>query len=205
MIREAPYRPAVDDHRQSDRPGADDRDHVAGLDATVLDPDLKPGREDVRQHHALRVADRVGHLVQRRLGVRHAHELGLGAVDQVTEHPANPRRALVAEAVREDPLLAEAAATARLDARDDHLVADRELGHVAAELDDLPDALVAEDPTRRHGRYVPLHDVQIGAADRRRVDPDDGVGRLLDLRFRHVLPGLLAGSVIHERFHGVLS
>ena len=78
MIREAPTG-GRSTSPKSDRPGADDSDHVAGLDATVLDTDLKTGREDVRQHHALRVADRVGHLVQRRLGVRHAHELGLGA------------------------------------------------------------------------------------------------------------------------------
>jgi len=43
--------------------------------------------------------------------------------------------------------------------------------------------------------------VQVGAADRERIHPDDGVLRIDDLRIRDVLPGTLARSVVDERLH----
>ena len=41
---------------------------------------------------------------------------------------------------------------------------------------DGADRLVAEDPAVGHRGHVALEDVQVGAADRDGVDPDDGVG-----------------------------
>lgn len=46
------------------------------------------------------------------LAVGYAHELGLRAMDEVYEHPADADRALIAQAMREDPLPAEGATTA---------------------------------------------------------------------------------------------
>jgi hypothetical protein len=40
---------------------------------------------------------------------------------------------------------------------------------------------------------------------REAVDPDDDVRRLLDLGLGDISPQLLAGALIRERFHGVLS
>ena len=188
MILAAPVQAGRRHHGESHRSGADHGDHVAGLHLPVLDPDLEARRQDVAEQHALLVRDALGHLVHGCLGVRHPHVLGLGAVDQVAEDPADPRRSLVTQAVREDALLAEAAVTARLDAGDDHVVADRELGHRAAHLGDHADTLVAEDPAGRDRRHVALEDVQVGAADRRRVDPHDDVRRILDLRIRRIGP-----------------
>jgi hypothetical protein len=104
--------------------------------------------------------------------------------------------------MREDALLAEGATTARLDARDDHLVAGGEPGHIAADVGDRADALVTEDPAWCNSRHVALQDVQIGPTDRSRVDPYDCIRRPLNLRLGHIAPRLLARAVIHKRFHG---
>jgi hypothetical protein len=77
----------------------------------------------------------------------------------MAEHPANPRRSLVTEAVREVALLAEAAATTGLNARDDHVVPDGELGHSAANLNDRADTLVTKDAAGCDSRHVPFQDV----------------------------------------------
>jgi hypothetical protein len=47
----------------------------------------------------------------------------------------------------------------------------------------------------------PLEDVQVGAADCRRVDPDDDVGRVDDRRVLDGIPAALAWAVVHEGFH----
>ena len=57
----------------------------------------------------------------------------------------------------------------------------------------VPDGLVAEDPPGGDGRDVTLEDVQVGAADRHGVDPDDRVGVVDERRLGHLLPRLLPG------------
>ena len=125
---------------EADRAGADDRDGVAGLDAAVQDADLVRGRQDVGEEQHLLVAQLLRHLVDGRVGERHARELRLEPVDQVAEDPA---ASAGAEAVV--AFLAEAAAAAGGDARDEHAVAFGERRDAAAGLDDRADGLVAED------------------------------------------------------------
>jgi hypothetical protein len=121
----------------------------------------------------------------------------------VAEHPADADRTLVAETVRVKTLLAELAATARLDARQDDVVADGERRDRPAQLGDPPDSLVAEHSPRRDRRNVALDDVQISAADGRGVDAHDHVGGVLDPRRRHLLPGDRSRALIDRRFHDV--
>ena len=171
MILAAPYRPAVAITASPTGPAPITATTSPGLTCPYWTPISNPvGRMSLSSTPCWFVTPG-GHLVHGGLGIRHAHVLGLRAVDQVAEDPADPGRSLVAQAVRENALLAEAAVTTGLDARDDHVVADGELGHRAAHLGDDADALVTENPARRDGRNVALQDVQIGAADRRRVDP----------------------------------
>ena len=87
----------------------------------------------------------------------------------------DPAASAGAEAVAR--LLAEAAAAARRDARDEHAVALSERRDGVADLDDGSDGLVAEDPSRLDLGDVALEDVQVGPADRRGVDADDRVRR----------------------------
>ena len=148
-----------------------------GCDAAVQHADLERGREDVGEEQHLLVAQLVGDLVDGGVGERHPRELGLQAVDQVAEDPAS---AAGAEAVAALP--AEAAAAARGDAGDEHAVAGLERRDRVADLDDRADGLVAEDRAGLHLGHVALEDVQVGAADRGRVDADDRVRRLLDGR-----------------------
>jgi predicted flap endonuclease-1-like 5' DNA nuclease len=64
-----------------------------------------------------------------------------------------------------------------------------------------PDRLVAEDRPRKRLGHVALEDVQVAAADRGRVDADDRVGRIDDLRVIHGVPAALAGTVVNEGLH----
>jgi hypothetical protein len=112
----------------------------------------------------------------------------------------DPAAATVAEAVV--AFLAETAAAARRDARDEHAVSGGQRRHRVADLDDRADGLVAEDRARLDLGDVAVEDVQVGPADRGRVDPNDRVRRLLDLGIRDLVPGAAPGIVVHERFHG---
>src|SRR5439155_13211505 len=121
---------------------------------------------------------------------------GLQAVDRVAE---DPTAAASAETVM--ALLAEAAAPARGDARDEHAVPRRDGRHGRADLDYRPHSLVTEDRSGLHLGDVALEDVQIRPADRRGVDPHDRVRRILNQRVRDDIPRPLAGPVIDESFH----
>ena len=83
------------------------------------------------------------------LRIGHPNVLGLGAVDQVPEDPADPGGPFRPEAVRVDPALAEVAVPAGRDAGQDHLVADVEIADRGADFGDGADTLMAEDPARR--------------------------------------------------------
>ena len=73
-----------------------------------------------------------------------------------------------------------------------------------ADLLDGADGLMPQDSTCLDLGDVALEDVQVGATDRDRVDPDDDVGVGLQLRVGDLLPAPLAGSVIDECVHGRL-
>ena len=185
------------DRGQPDRAGTDDRNGVTGLDATLQHADLVGRGKDVGDEQHLLVAEALGDLVDRRVGERHAGELRLEAVDQMPEDPA---AAADAEAVL--GLLAEAAAPAGGDARDEDAVADGDGGDGRADLDDGADGLVSEDRPGLHRGDVALQDVEVRAADRRCVDPYDGVRRVDDGRVGSRLPGPLTGPVVDECLHG---
>jgi hypothetical protein len=127
--------------------------------------------------------------------VRDPDVLGLRAVDEVAEDPAT------VHAVRVHALLARVALPARGDARDEDAIALREARDGGADLLDDADPLVPEDPAVGHRRHVALHDVEVGAADRGLLDPDDRVGGVAHDRVRLLLPGALPGAVVDERLH----
>ena len=135
--------------------------------------------------------------VQRRVGERDPHELGLGAVDEVAEDPAAAAEAL--------SVAARAAVVGNVPQAE--MQETRTRSPTARPRTPLPtsidraDGLVAEDPSRFHLGHVALEDVQIGAADGDRVDPDDHVLRVLEVGQRDIDPRLAAGAVVHERFH----
>src|SRR5690606_1688828 len=107
-------------------------------------------------------------------------------------------------AVRIQAAVAVAARAAGADARNDDPVADVDVRDGGAHLGHRADALVAQNAARGDRRDVALEDVQIGAADRGRVHPHEGVRGLEDLRIGDRIPRLLARAVIHQRFHVAL-
>src|SRR6266699_971502 len=195
----ATMRLGAGDRGQADRAGPDDRDDVARADAPGQDPDLVAGRQDVGQHEDLLVAHAVGNPVRGGVGERHADVVGLSAVDRVAEDPAPAAQALPVTSFAAEP-----AGPAGADAGDQHPVTRPQPAHAVADLLDGPDRLVAEDPALRHRGHVSLEDVQVGPADRDRVDPDDHVAVVGDLGIRRLFPGLVAGTVVNESSHGCL-
>jgi ABC-type sugar transport system ATPase subunit len=65
----------------------------------------------------------------------------------------------------------------------------------------LQTGVVAQYLSVRELLGVAFQDMQIGAADGSRVDPDDGVGIIFDLRVRNILPRRHTRSVINRRLH----
>ena len=63
------------------------------------------------------------------------------------------------------------------------------------------DGLVTEDPARRDLGNVALEDVQVGAADRDRLDPHNGIQIVPRHRIGDLVPGHRAFTVVHECAH----
>jgi hypothetical protein len=121
----------------------------------------------------------------------------LAAVDHVPEDPA-----AAPEALAEPALPAEPAVPAGRDTGHEHAVAGSDRLHAGPHGHDRADGLVAEDAPVCHLRRVALEYVQVGAADRHRVDPHDRIGVVLDGGVRDVFPVLAAGAVVNQRLHG---
>ena len=77
----------------------------------------------------------------------------------------------------------------------------RDVRDVGADLLDDPHRLVAEDVALAHERAEHLVQVQVGAADPGRRDPDDRVGRLLDRRVGDRVDPDVALAVPHHCLH----
>ena len=159
---------------QPDRTLGEDDDRVADLDAARFGA-AEAGRRDVGEEDDLLV----GHAVRDRrevgLGRRDEEVLGLRAVDRVAEAPAaEGLEALAVTALAEVARQAGATLAARRDRADEDALADLVAGDAGAELFDDADRLVADDQARSD-RVLALQDVDVGAADRRRGDADDGL------------------------------
>src|SRR4029077_4285502 len=102
------------------------------------------------------------------------HEFRLRAVDGIAQDPAT------VAAMRVHALPAVVALSAGRDTGDDHTVAWTNGRHGGTHFHHDADALVPENPAGRHTREVALQDVQVGTADGRGRDPDDGVRGVLD-------------------------
>ena len=188
------------DRELTDRTAAPDRHRVARLDLAVLGRHVA-GREDVGEKQDLLVGEGVRHLQRSDVGKRDARVFrlaaGIAAVHvRVAEQARrgiavellrHPRIRIRVVAQRPELLLAEVAAAARDGERHHDAIADLQPRVVLADLDDLAHELVAEHVALLHRRDVAVVDVQIGAADRRRRDLDDGVARIEDDRVRNGL------------------
>jgi hypothetical protein len=196
-VREA--EPVHDPVRSQNAPGAEgphDRDREQADRAAAEDPDRLPG-ENLRARGEDGIAERLlkGRDLRRELvtvvppddGLGHGHVLREGTVTvdaedlRVLAHVRLPRPAVEAHAASDVALGGD-------------VVARPDVAHVAADLDDRPGELVAErhrrrDPPRRP--LVPVEDVEVGAAQARRLDADEDVvvsdrgnGRLHELEAR---------------------
>jgi hypothetical protein len=180
---------------ESNRTGADNRHRAARRNLAVEHAAFEACRQDVAQHHQ-RVFIRAGrNRVEARVRVRDAHVLGLGAVDLVAEDPAT------AGAMRVHAAPTIFAASARGDARDQHVVAGAERGDAAADLFDDADALVPKDAPRSAARHVTLEDMQIGPADRRLNDTNQCVTGILQFGDRAILQRLSPRPQVNECLH----
>jgi hypothetical protein len=70
-----------------------------------------------------------------------------------------------------------------------------------AEFDHLADELVADDGARHHAREITPHHVQVGAANAGVRHAHDRVGRVDEVRPRHLGECHLAGGLVHHGAH----
>ena len=142
------------------------------------------------------------------LRLRDSQQFGLTAGNFAVElRVAEKRRShpLVAHlggfALREKFLVAHVTTAARDLERDDDPVADPKIARLGADLSDNAHGLVAEDVPGFHERPENLVEVQIGPANVRRGDFDNGIGGLLDLRVGHRLHAHIALAVPGDSLH----
>src|SRR5690606_38397925 len=69
---------------------------------------------------------------------------------------------------------------------DDHPVAHLQVAHIDAEGFDDADALVPEDGARTHTADAATDEMQVGTADGRRSQADNGIGGLVQYRIRYL-------------------
>src|SRR5919199_2391743 len=183
-----------------DRPGAEDGDHLPALDLAELGAHVAR-REDVREEQHLLVREVVLDLDRADVGERDARVLGLAAgvsagQVRVAEDPGRPVAedllghapvgvAVLAGGVELVPARPAVAAGDR--ERHDDAVADLEVPHPTADLDDLAHELVAEDVPLPHRRDVAVVEMQVRPADGGRADLHDRVAVVEDLRVGDVL------------------
>jgi len=116
----------------------------------------------------------------------------------VPENPSTPAQALAIAA-----LVAKAATPTRADARHQHAIADGNGAHAGSHILDDADGLVAEDRPRFRLWHISLEDMQVAAADRAGVDPNDNVGRINDRGVLDGVPTTLTGAMVNKSLHAV--
>ena len=183
---------------EADRAEAEDGDRVAGPHPGVGDR-VVAGAHHVAGEERHLVGHPLGHPAQGQVGARHEQLLGLGAL-QVAEVGAVAEGLAVLAAV---VVAAQAGGAGRAGGVEaaQHAVADRDPLDVVAGGEHRADELVA-DREALLDRHPAVEDVQVGAADPARLDPDQrvvsggqlGIGLLLDPD----LAGSLEGDSAHR-------
>jgi hypothetical protein len=126
----------------------------------------------------------------------HADQLRLPAVQPAALLDPSEELAVDAAGGQADP--AEAAVTAaRRERRHDAIPAPK-ARHVPADLDDFADELVTHDRALVESRLASVPHVEVGTADGRELDPEDGVGRRQEPRVHRVLVPEVVDAVVDE-------
>jgi hypothetical protein len=191
----------------ADRAKPQDEQGPAVRHARVLHR-LPCGRQHVGEEQVAVVRRALGDLDRQEVPERDAQELRLAARDLAVELRVSEQgRAgavlvdLGGLALRVQTFAAHPAVPAGDVERDHDAVADRQLGDAGARL--LHDAhrLVAEDVALVDERPEDLVEVQVGAAQARRRDPDDHVVGILDARIGDVVDADVLDPVVRQRLH----
>ena len=157
----------------------------------------KAGTHDVRAHQHLFVAQSVGYGGEVGLGVGDAHILGLAAVNTVTQLPATHGLPATLAGM---PVKARMALPTGGDGAGNDALPDLVTGDGAAQLFDDADGFVTNDQARSH-RILTLENMDIGTADRRGGNAEQGVCRP-DVRNGALLEFDLTGFDEHGCAHG---
>ena len=195
----------------ADGPQAQHGDRSAVGDVSVRDR-LPGRRQHVGQVDEPRIRWSFRNFDVGELGLRDAQQFGLAAGDFAVElRIAEQRRphALVPHlggfTLRVELLAAHVTVPAGDLEGDDDPVPDSQITRFAAHLADYPHRFVTEDVPRLHERTENFVEVEVGPADVRRGDFDDGIGALFDLRVGHRLDAHVALAMPGDSFHGQLA
>ena len=158
-----------------------------GCNFAVKHAAFESGRQNIAQHDKGFFVRICRNVVKAGIGKRNADIFGLGAIDLVAENPT------AVDAMRVHSASAIVAFSARGDAGNDHAIAGMKPGDRRADFLDHSYAFMTQDATWRAGRHVAIENVQIGSADRRLDNLDDGIRRRGDFRLRPIFEGFFPG------------
>src|SRR5439155_4816054 len=136
--------------------------------------------QDVREEDGRLVAHLVRERAQRAIGLRHANQLRLPAVESRIDAGVAEERAALA--LRDAAGAAGGTRAVRDHARVDDALSGPYALHGRADLDDLAGELVAEHGPRLEAGREPVEGEEVGAADRGRTNSDDCVAQPEDRR-----------------------
>ena len=154
------------------------RDGIADLDLRPFGP-REARRHDVGAHQDLFVGQAIRDGSEVDHGVRHQHVLGLTAIDRVAELPAAKRLPAMPRpgaVLRMEAAQRGMAVSAGADGARDHALALDVALDGGSQLFDHADRLVPDRQPACDGIFA-LQDMDIGAADGGRRDPDQGIQR----------------------------
>ena len=180
---------------QAHRSGPQHGHAVAGADGGQFRTKVTAGQHVAHQQYVL-IGQGIGDGVEAVVRKRHAHILGLAAVDAAAQLPA------AVTAVVDVALAAEPAGTAKRFHIGGHTLAGAHFAHLAACCHHFAHEFVPQHRAGQGTRYRAVADMQVTGADAGKFHFDDGVARILYLRQGTFLQPQVVGTVIDQCMHG---
>src|SRR6185437_11881169 len=201
----------ADNGELTDGTAAEDDHGISGLDLRQFRAEVGGG-EDVGEENRLIIRYLRREFDETNRSKRNACPLGLQSVERASrfgtaiESRARERSVGIGIVA----LRVVAAATIRAAAAsdgggNDDAVADLEITHIGAEFLNDAHAFMSEDGARFHAGQRAANHVQIRPANGTGGEMNDGISRLLDLGFRHIVDTNIPHPMKYDGFHGLSS
>src|SRR5690606_28039710 len=205
------HQPRTGDGELVHRAAAEHGDGITGADLRHFRAEVAGG-EDIREQDRLVVGDGVGNLDQADIGVGNTGLFRLQAIEAATGFRPAEKGGAGLGAVRVGAIALGVIAGPAVGAvatgnggGDDHPVAHLQVAHIGAQGFDDADALVPEDSAWAHTADAATDKMQVGTADGRGGQADNGIGGLMQYRIRYLFQAYVTDIVKNDGFHPLSS